>query len=826
MLPLALKCGAVHKGAAMLAGGYTRLLTVLAGFAACSATSARAAESQTRFPSQLEEVLVTARQALENLEEVPVAVTTLSAERIARYDVSSLEKLAATLPDLILTRGNSGSGLDISLRGIGPNFSSIGIEQSVAVVVDGVYYGQGRVIDESFVDLASIEVLKGPQALFFGKNSTAGVISITTADPQARLEARVRVGYEFATQHPRGEVVLSGPVTEDFGLRLVLSGRDNWGGYVHNEAPAGTYTTIDAATFVPTAHNVPPPDNRDLPRESTALGRLTATYRPSDNFRITVKASAGRDEQGGTSWNNKLWKCPAGNAAFPGAVEGCGEGFRIEQNPAPADIAATRPDMGREGGQLYTLYRSQALTSRIEMSVAPVSLTSLTNYQHFDYTSNSDYDFTGVPVIWADQHNSYRAVSQELRARTDLAAPVNVLAGLYYQSSAVRFAQAAVFFGSENSLASPSERYVSVLKDSATHGRTLAGYAQLTWAFPRGWELAAGARYTHETKSSYFIQPYVNPFFAGLYAANERLSSEQRFHNVSPEVTLSWKPDPRAMLYVAFRTGYKSGGFSNSADDVVNSGGVEDLSFRPETARGVEAGLKATLLERTLRLNADAYRYRFADLQVDFFNAQNFALITTNAGAAISEGVELQAEYLPPVARGVRLHGSVAYNLAHYERYSGPCYAGQTQAQGCNLTGPAPDNAALQNLSGKPTADSPKWTGTVGAEYEQRLGAGIVLACSTDVRLSSRYSVSPFAQPLAVQSAYANLDAAVSVATSDHHWQLALIGRNLTDNFVVTYASDAPSTGSAAGGQTGQLADQVGLFAPARTVELQLTYER
>jgi iron complex outermembrane receptor protein len=119
--------------------GHTRLLTVLAGFAACSATSARAVESQTRFPSQLDEVLVTARQTPESLEEVPVAVTTLSAERIARYEVSSLEKLAATQPDLILTRGNSGSGLDISLRGIGPNFSSIGIEQSVAVVVDGVF---------------------------------------------------------------------------------------------------------------------------------------------------------------------------------------------------------------------------------------------------------------------------------------------------------------------------------------------------------------------------------------------------------------------------------------------------------------------------------------------------------------------------------------------------------------------------------------------------------------------------------------------------------------------------------------------------------------
>jgi outer membrane receptor protein involved in Fe transport len=482
--------------------------------------------------------------------------------------------------------------------------------------------------------------------------------------------------------------------------------------------------------------------------------------------------------------------------------------------------------MGREGGQLYTQYRSHALTAEINAAVAPVTLTSLTNYQYFDYASNSDYDFTGVPAIWADQHNSYHAVSEELRARTDSGTPVNFLAGLYYQSTALRYSQAAVFFGSENSGADPANRYVSVLKDSATDGDTFAGYGQIIWAFLPGWELTAGARYTRESKRSYFVQPYVNPFFAGLYAANDRLGARQRFHNLSPEATLSWKPDPRAMLYAAFRTGYKSGGFSNSADDVVNSGGVEDLSFRPETARGVELGIKTTLWERTLLLNVDAYHYRFSDLQVDFFNAQNFALITTNAGAAVSEGVEFQTQYLPPALTGVSLHGTFGYNLARYRRYIGPCYAGQTQAMGCTIVGPAPDSAALQDLSGKPTADSPKWTAALGGEYARYLGAGLLLGCSIDVRFSSRYSVSPFAQPLDVQSSYANLDAALRLETSNHHWQLALIGRNLTDRFVVTYASDAPSTGSAAGGTTGRLADQFALFAPARTVEIQLTYER
>jgi len=97
------------------------------------------------------------------------------------------------------------------------------------------------------------------------------------------------------------------------------------------------------------------------------------------------------------------------------------------------------------------------------------------------------------------------------------------------------------------------------------------------------------------------------------------------------------------------------------------------------------------------------------------------------------------------------------------------------------------------------------------------------VAASSDLRLSGRYSVSPFAQPLDVQPAYAALDASLRASTANQRWQIALIGKNLTNRFIVTYASDLPSTGTAPGGTTGSLADQFGLFAPGRTVQLQLT---
>ena len=341
--------GRIHRLRGLaLAGGVLAALSVQASRAA---GQPRGGEDGVRLP----EVIVTARKVEENARYVPISISVLPRERLETYQISTLETVAGVTPDLIITRGNSGSGADISLRGIGSNFSSIGIEQSVAVVVDDVYYGQGRILDEAFLDLGQIGVLKGPQALFFGKNSTAGVISISTADPSARFESRVRLGYDFSNDAPKGEAMVSGPVAENLRMRLVVGGQDMQGGAVRNSAPPGVYTTIDAATFAVTPHAVPAPSNRSAPADRNIMARFTAVYGPVEGFSATLKASVDHDRSAGTSWNDVSWKCPGGVSAFPGSGQPCGDRFQIEQNPAPPDIAATRPDMGRHGGQLYAV---------------------------------------------------------------------------------------------------------------------------------------------------------------------------------------------------------------------------------------------------------------------------------------------------------------------------------------------------------------------------------------------------------------------------------------------------------------------------------------
>ena len=774
-----------------------------------------AVDTKAKAAGGLPRVTVTARKVRENVQDVPASIVSLGTEEVDRFDLSSLEKAAAAVPGLLITRGNSGSGASISLRGIGPNFSSIGIEQSVAVIVDGVYYGQGRVIDDSFFDVRQIDVLKGPQALYWGKNSTAGVISITTEDPAMHREISGRVGYEFGSASRSMGLVVSGPVGDRVGLRLAVNARGMGGGQVRNEAPAGTYTTLDAATGAVTQHAVPAPANADMPDERVWTARLTASYRPESSLSVVLKASVDRRTSNGTSWNDRLWKCPNDSNGEP-----CGEGFSVRQNPLPPGIAAARPHADREGGQLYTRYTSGSVTLKVDKTLDRALLSSITNHQRFDYAALSDYDFTAVPGIWSDEHDRYHAWSQELRLGTRFDHPVNFMLGAFLQGTKLVFAQGSALFGAENSAADAANRYLAFAKDSATRGRTTALYGHLSWRFLPGWDYVLGGRYTAERKTSYFAQPYVHPGFVPVYPI-ARVDADQRFHDFSPTSTLTWKATRDLTLYAGYRTGYKSGGFSNSATISAFGNGVSDLAFGPETVRGVEAGAKSDLLDGRLRLNADAYHYRYADLQIDFYDAPRLTLMTTNAGAAVVKGIEASAEYLPRGLGGLKLMGSLQFNLARYRDYLAPCYAGQSQAQGCLPTGP--DGALRQDLSGRPTANAPRWTASLGADYRQSLGADLVMGLSARVRYASASSVSPFGQPLAVQPAHALVDAALRVSTRDERWQLALVGKNLTNRFVVTSVFDQSGTGSASGGVTGQPANQFALFLPPRTVMLELT---
>lgn len=817
--------------------------TLCHGAAACGllalswALAAPAIAQDQRTPEQAEaadtqltsgglsEIVVTARKRAESVQDIPVNVTALSAEAIQRQDLTSLEKIAARTPNLTVGRASNGSGAQVTLRGIGSSSTSIGIEQSVAVVVDGVYYGQGRIINEGFFDLGRVEILKGPQALFFGKNATAGVISITTADPTSEPEFIGRAAYGIESEQVKLEAIGSGPLSDTLGVRVAVRGSKMYGGWFRNRSNAIAYPTFDIATGVTTPHTAEPVHG-EQPGEKELLGRITLKWEPDDRLTATFKASGDYNKINNSSWNYVAFNCPVGGASQL-TGKPCGDRRITYQNAIPADIAANFP-LARKDGQHYNRYKSYALTGTLNYELDDVTITSVTNYNWNNNRWSCACDFQStVGGVQATEDSTWKAFSSELRGLTTFDAPVNLMVGVLYQKTKRDFDQFVMLATLEDSSQSPENRYLGTTKSSETDGETVAAFGQVTWKIIPKLEAAAGVRYTHETKDSFFTQPYNNAGVTAIFRPRNSadglgfITAKQTFNDWSPEATLTWKPTRDVMVYGAYKSAYKAGGFSNGGiNSALSSSPLADLTFEPEKARGFEAGIKTTLLDRQLRFNVSAYTFGYYDLQVDFFNSPIFAFQTLTADAR-TKGIEVEFEYAPRAVEGLNIRGSVNYNRARYTNFPGaPCYAGQTRSEGCNV----PVGGVMrQNLNGVELSMAPEWTGTFGASYDRSLGDGLRLGISADARYSGSYLASGFGNPDSRQGDYVNLDASIRISSEDDRWEVALLGKNLTNRFYVTGVVDGPSTGTASGGVTGVHADQLGFAVLPRTVQLQVT---
>jgi len=793
--------------------------SILASASTVSAQDLTVAPAPDARAGGLEDIIVTARKRAESVQDIPVSMTAMTSAQIDRAAITNMERLTATTPQLNIARAPSGAGAQFTLRGIGSSSTSIGLEQSVALIIDGVYYGSGRAINEGLFDLERIEVIKGPQALFYGKNATAGVVSIATAEPTAQTELMARAGYEFEAEQVYGEVAGSTPLTETLGVRLALRGAKMWGGYVRNRAGPVSFSTVDVATGQTFDWTAPPAAGQS-PGDREFMGRITLKWEPTDRLAATLRASGTIYDSNNVGWSNVVFRCPTGTSALDPGVP-CRRKFEIRHNAMPVEMARETV-IYEDSGELKQHYRGWSVTGTINYDVTDeINVTSVTNYHRNKHRFSNDGDYQSGPVLplYAADRSTWRAFSNETRIATDFDGPLNLLLGGYYQWTKRGYALLAHTAGIENSAAPAGLRYVGFLNESGTKGETLAAFGQAIWNITDTLEATAGVRYTHETKDSFFFRPYVNPAFAEAYP-NQRIIGDQSFSDWSPEITLSWQPTGDYTFYGAFKTAYKSGGFSNSSNPSVFSS-PGDLAFNPETASGFEGGVKATLLDNQLRANLTLYSFKYKNLQIDFYNSETISFITTNAGSAKTRGVELDFQFAPHATPELTLTGGVNYNRARYSNYIAPCYVGQTPAQGCTTIA---FGAPGQDMSGSPLAVAPEWTAFFGANYDQPLGSGLVLGLSGDARYSSSYLGSSFGNPLSRQPEFVTLDAAIRLRSEDSRWEAALLGQNLTNRFIINGAIDGTNTGSGTGTPEGVPADQFGFISPPRTIRLQLTY--
>ena len=246
---------------------------------------------------------------------------------------------------------------------------------------------------------------------------------------------------------------------------------------------------------------------------------------------------------------------------------------------------------------------------------------------------------------------------------------------------------------------------------------------------------------------------------------------------------------------------------------------ARDFFFDQETADGFEVGMKSTLLDNQLRLNVSVYSYDFEDLQLDYFNPAAIAFITLNAGEASTEGVDIDLEWAPADLPGLRVTGSLAYNQAEYDSFIAPCWEGQTVATGCSAVVPETNGAPGQDISGEATGMAPEWTASFGVNYDTELANGWGIGFAVDGLYSDEYNSSALGHPLAWRDSYTLWNASIYLESPDKHWQVQLLGKNLSDELVVSGMLEAAFSGAGR-----SQADLIGYGNMPRTVMLRLRY--
>ena len=237
----------------------------------------------------VEAIVVTARKRDERLQDVPVAVTAFSKGDIQRYKLNSVDELTRLTPGLQTAESAVSSGGSIALRGIGSGSTNYLGDQAVSINVDGMQVGTLNIRKTAQIDMAQIEVLRGPQALFFGKNSPGGVISFKTADPTSDQEGEVSAGFEAVSGDAYVQGVISGAVSDKILVRL-----------------AGRYTRLDGyfnLKSVPANGDplVIPASVDEYPVGDEYFSRLTVIAQPTDNLKINAKLTYYESEVKGGS---------------------------------------------------------------------------------------------------------------------------------------------------------------------------------------------------------------------------------------------------------------------------------------------------------------------------------------------------------------------------------------------------------------------------------------------------------------------------------------------------------------------------------------------
>ncbi|SDA11752.1 iron complex outermembrane recepter protein [Sphingomonas sp. NFR15] len=687
-----------------------------------------------------QDIVVTARRREETLLAVPVAVTALSGDKLAKSGAVDLTDIQTLTPNTTFkaARGTN-STLAAFIRGVGQQDPVPGFEAGIGIYLDDVYLNRPQAAVLDIYDVDRIEVLRGPQGTLYGRNTIGGAVKYVTKRLPDTLSASLRGTYGSYNEAD-GVISLSTPIGDL--LKVGVTGaRLSHDGFGRN-------LNLGIDNY-----------NKDI-----WAGRGTVEFETPDK-RLFVRITGDYTDDKSLARN--------GHRLIPGLLSGA---------PVLTDVYDTRAGLSNP--------RNSVKGGGISMSISADLTDHLTLRSISAYRGDVSYtpiDFDSLPAVDVDVPAIYRndQTSQEFQLlyKSD---KLNGLVGYYYLGAKASTGFDVLLYTTGGAALPGLDAYTKGDVRTETH----SVFGDFTYDFTPQLSLSVGGRYTwDERKSQVFKANYLggptsefggNPVLFGLPSTDFR--GRANFQKFTPRASLSYKITPDHMIYASYSEGFKGGGFdprgtganapiSNPAAGRTYQDIYNFLLFKPETVKSYEIGWKGALFDHRLTFAADGFYADYADVQVPGSSGcvvggvQTFCGITTNAAKATIKGAEFEGN--ATLARGFAGQGStitfattVGYIDAKYDRF---------------IAGTPPTDVSQYRVF----QNTPKWSvsGTLGATLPVASGS---LNGSTTVSYRSLTHQFETASPFLDQPAYTLVDANLVYSFGKGRYSIGVHGKNLT----------------------------------------------
>ena len=707
----------------------------------------------------IEEITVSARKRDETLHDVPISISVMEGSSITENSILRLEELTQYVPNVHVGEASYSNALFI--RGVGSGIN-LGFEQTVGTYVDGIYYGRGQLAGSPFFDLQRVEVLKGPQSIYFGKNTTAGAFNIITADPTFDTERTVSTLYEPNHGERKLEGFFNGALSPTVAGRLAYR-FSNIDGWLQQGDPA---------------------KDNEPHREQTAI-RVGLMYTGIDNLSLVTKIaktefkSIGRHKQLGVCGdtmvenliaNNEFDDCTRDNTTWAGgdfiSASGDGPGY----------------DFGKEEAQTNTT----TFNIDLNYTVGDILITSVTGYNAYKYSEDLDADSSPLSILTYTIAEDFSQISEDIRIHNAVKDVSNWMLGFYIQRSSLdTHDQAHVNFSLFNFhlLGTHLNFY---FQDSLT----MSIFGDWNYNFENSFSLNLGVRYTREKKDANKYS--FNSHLGGTTAVTgtdldiglppTEVAGNKTEGGITPNAVLKYTPDIDTHYYCSVSTGFKGGGY----DYATLSYDEGDFVFEEEHVLSYELGAKYILLDGQANLNIALFYSTFENIQSSTYDGQT-GLVVGNAGEILTQGIEITSHI--KLTASVDVGFSYGYLNSKYADFdNAACYYNQTEEEGCTGSG----LLKSRSLTGEKTQFSPENSLNLYLASRHHF-LNNTFTTKLNINYLDDYSITSDLDPQLNQSAFTVVNLRLGYATEDY--ELALLGKNLTNTHSSAWSSDIPFFG-------------------------------